>query len=639
MATFSYEEEKIATKLNLGVWRKIFVYAMQRWYLFIMLIVMMLITSFHDASFIPLLNKAAIEAIGTNIGVPLADVTLNVTLIFGIRFSITFWQYALLLGIGILIRSIAIFFTFFFTNYIEMSIYVKMRQDAFKRVQELSFSYYDKTSSGWLIARLQSDTSKISDMISWGLIIILWLSFELILTIITMFTVSWQMALILLATTPIIAIIAPYFEIAILKLSRIARNAYSGYVAWLAETIAGVKTIKTLAIENNVNKDADDIVTDIKNKNFKTAKVQAFFFPSVLVISALATALVIFVGTIFLQNEQTFLTIAVFVLFIGFVRSLYIPLQEFADLFGTIMATQSSVEKIVALIETKLEIVDHPEVIEKYGDIFNKKIENFEPMKGSIHFKNIKFSYLPGVEVIKDISMKINKGETVAIVGETGSGKSTIVSLLCRFYQPTSGEILIDGVEYRKRSLGWLRHHIGLVQQTPFIFSGTIKDNIRYGKLDATDEEIIKAANVVDAHKFISSLPNGYDTVLKDGGSDLSVGQKQLISFARAIVRNPSLMILDEATSSIDTETEAVIQKAIATVLKGRTSIIIAHRLSTIVNADRIIVLKDGKIIEQGTHKQLMLTKGQYYKLYMNQFAELRLEEQIKTYEKQLSVS
>ena len=636
MASFAFEEEQIKTKVRFGVWGKIIVYALRRWYFLLIIASFMILTSFHDSSFVPLLNKAAIDAVGNSPGLPFDQVVIDVKFLFGISFQTDFWGYGSLLLGGILLRSISIFVTFFVTNYLEMSIYVAMRQDAFKRVQELSFSYFDKTSAGWLIARLQSDTSKISDMISWGIIRVVWLLFDLVLTLFTMFAVSWQMALILLAATPLIMIIAPYFEVVLLRLSRIARNAFSGYVAWLAESIAGTKTIKTLAIESTVYKEADDIITDIRNKTFKRMKFQALFHPSVVVVMSITTAIVIFFGGRFMEQNDA-INVATFALYIGFVRAIFNPLQEFAELFGDIVATQSSVEKIVSLIETKPSIVDRPEVVAKYGTLFNELRENYEPIIGEIEFKHVDFSYLKGIEIIHDMNLKIKAGQSIAIVGETGSGKSTTVNLLCRFYEPTSGELLIDGVDYRDRSVAWLRSNIGYVQQTPFIFSGTIRKNIAYGKLDATEEQIQTAAKLVDVHDFIMSLPKGYDTELADGGSELSVGQKQLISFARAIVRNPAIMILDEATSSIDTETEVVIQKAIKDVLKGRTSIIIAHRLSTIVDSDRILVMSDGRIIEDGTHAELINAKGTYHKLYMNQFAELKVEEQIETYETQIA--
>ena len=639
MASFSFEEEALASKLNFSSWGKIARYAFRRSGLLVLMMSLMLLITFHDGSLIPLLNRAVIRSVAALEGqaILISDLSIHLELLFGLQFTLNFTEYVLVLVSGILLRSIAIYVLFFVTNFLEMSIYIAVRQDAFRQVQKLSFSYFDKTSSGWLIARLQSDTSKISDMISWGITRFVWITFEISFTLVTMFLISWQMSLILLALVPVMAVIAPYFQIKILKLSRIARNAFSSYVAWLAEVIAGAKTIKTLSIEKNVQKEANDIVTDIRDKSWKTAKTQAYFYPSLVVISAFTTAIVIFFGSYFMTNSILITDVSIFVLFIGFVKAIYDPIQEFTDLFTELMSTQSSVEKILALIETEPTIVDRPEVVEKYGTILAPKRDAYEPMRGDIQFEHVKFSYNPGVEILHDTHLHIPEGQTIAIVGETGSGKSTTVNLICRFYEPSEGRILIDGVDYKDRSMGWLRSNIGYVQQTPFIFSGTIRKNIAYGKVDATDEEIIKAAKAVDVHDYIMSLPKGYDTVLRDGGSDLSVGQKQLIAFARAIVRNPTIMILDEATSSIDTETEAIIQKAIQHVLKGRTSIIIAHRLSTVVDADRILVMENGWIIEDGNHKTLMAKKGVYHKLYMNQFAELKVEQQIDTFQKQIA--
>lgn len=638
MASFSFEEEASASKVNFSSWFKIGHYALKRSGLLTIMFFLMLIITFHDGSLTPLLTRSmirSVDALGNSI-INIDELIINVQLLFGIEFTTSFFGYASIIITGIFLRAIAVYFLFFTTNYLEMSIYISIRQDAFAQVQKLSFSYFDKTSSGWLIARLQSDTSKISDMISWGITRFVWIAFELIFTLTTMFLVSWQMSLILLATVPLMAWITPYFQLKILKLSRIARNAFSSYVAWLAEVIAGSKTIKTLSIEKNVQIEADEIVTDIRNKSWKTAKAQAYFYPSVVMISTLTTAIVIFFGAQLMVSNTIITDVSIFVLFIGFVRALYEPIQEFVDLFTELMSTQSSVEKILSLIQTVPAITDTPEVEKKYGSLLKPLIENYEKMKGDIEFKHVKFSYQPGVPIIHDMNLTIKAGQTVAIVGETGSGKSTTVNLLCRFYEPTDGELKIDGEDYRKKSVGWLRHNIGYVQQTPFIFSGTVRKNIAYGKTNATDEEIIAASKAVDLHDLILSLPKGYDTVLRDGGSDLSVGQKQLIAFARAIVRNPTIMILDEATSSIDTETEALIQKAITKVLKGRTSVVIAHRLSTVVDADRIIVMTNGTIIEDGSHHQLMEKRGAYHKLYMNQFAELKVEQQIETYQKQL---
>ncbi|MCH3976513.1 MAG: ABC transporter ATP-binding protein/permease [Bacilli bacterium] len=635
---FSMEEEPVANKINARIWLRIIRYSFKYWYILVTLLITLLFTSLYDSSFTPIMNRAALTAIADlNLNpVSLADFRLT-AIFYGITISLTFVEYTLLLVAALLVRAVVIYFTFFLTNYLDMKIMLALRRDSFHRIQELSFSYFDRTSSGWLIARMQNDTSRISDILSWGIIRMIWMAFDIVITLVTMFSMDWRLSLIILASTPAIIIISPIFEKTILRLARVARAAYSGFVGWLAECINGSKTIKTLAIEGTTYDEAEEIVEDIRAKNFKRMRFQSFFQPSVNMIAAFTTAAMILFGYKLLPtNAQGVADVGLLTIFLGFVGSIYNPIQEGAELFAEVMATQASAEKVLSLIDEQPVIVDREDVLAKYGSIFAPKKENYEPMLGNIEFKNVSFSYITGHEVIHQMNLNIKQGQSIAIVGETGSGKSTTVNLLCRFYEPTDGGIYIDGVEYRDRSVGWLRSNIGFVQQNPFIFGGTIADNIRYGKLDATMEEIIDAAKVVDLDSYVQSLPDGYYTVLQDGGAELSVGQKQLISFARAIIRDPKLMILDEATSSIDTETEAIIQKAIKRVLVGRTAIIIAHRLSTIVDSDRILLMDQGIIKEDGSHAELMRQHAGYYKLYMNQFQDLQVDAQIDTFEKQL---
>jgi ATP-binding cassette, subfamily B, bacterial len=639
MANRSFEEEALPEKLNFGIWGRIGTYALRQWPLLLILLVTMLFTTFYDSSFVPMMNKAAYSAAGSflsNAGsaTSIWDVNFSVHFIFGFDLNLSFKGYIILFSVMILVRSFAIFGTFFLTNLIGMEIMTDLRRDTFRRIQELSFSYFDKTSSGWLIARMQNDTSSIGDVLSWGIIQIFWAGFDLIFTLITMFFSNWQLSLVVLASIPLVAIIIPIFEKAILKAHRTARNAYSHFVGWLAESIDGAKTIKTLSIEDEVAQEADEITTDICKKRFHAGKINAFFQPILSIISSIMVAIVIVVGLNL--RDQGIVDLALIVIFIGFVQSIYDPLQSLSETFSDFMATQAGAEKVMQLLDAKPAIVDSPEVIAKYGDLFHGKKEVYEPLEGTIDFENVSFHYDNGVEVIHPLNLHIAKGTSLAIVGETGSGKTTTVNLLCRFYQPTGGQIKIDGVDYLSRSVGWLRSAIGYVQQEPFVFTGTFKDNIRYGKPDASDAEIIAAAKMVDVHDFIMSQPKGYDTYLDDGGGNLSQGQKQLVSFARAIIRNPAILILDEATSSIDTETEAIVQKAIAVLLKGRTSIVIAHRLSTIVNSNRILVMDHGNVIEDGNHKTLMEKKGAYYNLYMNQFKDLSIQEQFDAYKSQI---
>ncbi|MFA6781523.1 MAG: ABC transporter ATP-binding protein [Bacilli bacterium] len=639
MANFAFEEEKVPTKINLGVWKKMLRYTFKNWPLLIVLALSMLLTTFYDSSFLPLMNAAAIQSIPA-IPMPgsIAAMTINVELIFGLRFSLTFVGYALLFGGGIIVRSVSIFVTFFVTNYFDMLINTSLRRDAFRRVQELSFSYFDRTPSGWLIARMQNDTSAISDTLSWGVIRIIWITMELAFTLITMFSRDVILSLIILSTAPILIIVIPLFQRALLKAQRKARSAYSNFVRWLVECINGVKTIKTLNIEDRMYEEADEVTMNIYNKRRKAFKIHAFFRPIITIVSAITTALIIILMTsnLNLIDTNDAYGIATLVLFIGFVTQIYNPIQEFTEVANEFIDTQAKVEKVLSLIETKPDIVDRPEVVEKYGTLFDNKSENFEELNGDIVFENVSFSYIKGTEIIHNLNLHIKQGTSLAIVGETGSGKSTTANLLCRFYEPSEGHILIDGIDYKDRSVGWLRSNIGYVQQTPFVFRTTFFENVRYGRTNATMEEVIHACKIVGVHDFIMTQKDGYLTELDDGGSQLSGGQKQLVSFARALIRNPRLLILDEATSSIDTESEGIIQTAMQKILQGRTSIIIAHRLSTIVNSDRILVMSNGKIIEDGSHCQLMNLKGHYHHLYMNQFRELNLDAQIQTYEQQI---
>lgn len=622
-------------KLNLKIWAKIFKYAKKEWPLLLVILLCMLFTAFYDSSFLPLMNSTAINTL-TGLNGSIIDIRLlefNIVA-YGINFpTINYYGYCIILLVAILIRAFSVFFTFFITNKIGVNIMTALRRDSYKVIQELSYSYFDKTPSGWLISRLQSDVNAIGETMSWGISRFFWSVFDLFFTLITMFTIDWRLSLIILSMTPLISVIFIYLNRVILDKHRKSRTAYSSFVKWLSECIAGVKTIKVLSIEEKVYDEQQQIVENVRDLRFKAHIPNALFNPLFNVLSAITTAIIIACGLYAFNGS---IQISTLILFIGFVTSIYNPLIDFSDTFAEFMSTQANAEKLISLIETKPEIKDNEEVISKYGTLFNPKLENYEHMEGSIEFKNVSFSYIKDIEVIHNMNLKIDKGDVVAIVGETGSGKSTTVNLLCRFYEPTSGEILIDNINYKDRSLGWLRSNIGYIQQNPFIFSSSFKDNIKYGKQNATDEEIIEICKDLGLHEFIMSQKNGYDTIIKEGGSELSVGQKQLLSFARALIRNPSIMILDEATSSIDTETEQEIESTLFRFIKGRTSIIIAHRLSTIVDCNRILVMKNGVIVEDGNHVSLMKQKGYYYELYMNQFKELDISSQLDIYKSQI---
>ena len=638
MADFAFKEEKLPSKLNFKVWLKIGKYALKQYKLLILCLIMTLFVSFYDSSFIPLMNASAIKAselMSGNNTTSIFDLVIETTFIFNIKASLTYLQYMILFIVMILVRSVAIFVLFYFQNIISMRIMVDLRRDSFRKLQELPFSYFDKNSSGWLIARMQNDTSSIGDLISWDVNAIIWALFDLTFTFITMFSINWLYSLVVLASLPIVIIVVPLFEKEVLLRHRKARNAYSYYVGYLAETIDGAKTIKTLSSIDTVKKEADEITTDIKKKRFRAHMINGYVQPILSTLSSLTIALIIFLGLKSVGSMDKASLVSTIILFVGFVSSIYNPLQNLSEVFSEIMAGQAGAEKLMQLIEEKVTIVDTPEVIAKYGTILNPKKENYINLDGDIEFSHVSFSYNEGVEIIHDLNLKIDKGTSLAIVGETGSGKTTTVNLLCRFYEPSKGHVYINNIDYKDIGLGCLRSSIGYVQQNPYVFSGTYLDNIIYGRLDATLEDARNACKIVGIDEYIMSTPNGYNTYLPTGGGSLSQGQKQLISFARAILKNPAILILDEATSNIDPLTEVKLQEALMNITKGRTSIVIAHRLSTIVSSDRIIVFDKGKIVEDGNHETLLSRNGIYKKLYNDQFASLSIDEQFEVSKKE----
>ncbi len=638
MADFAFKEEKLPSKLNFKVWLKIGKYALKQYKLLILCLLMTLFVSFYDSSFIPLMNASAIKAselMNGNNTASIFNLVIETTFIFNIKASLTYLQYMILFIVMILVRSVAIFVLFYFQNIISMRIMVDLRRDSFRKLQELPFSYFDKNSSGWLIARMQNDTSSIGDLISWDVNAIIWALFDLTFTFITMFSINWLYSLVVLASLPIVIIVVPLFEKEVLLRHRKARNAYSYYVGYLAETIDGAKTIKTLSSIDTVKKEADEITTDIKKKRFRAHMINGYVQPILSTLSSLTIALIIFLGLKNVGSLDKASLVSTIILFVGFVSSIYNPLQNLSEVFSEIMAGQAGAEKLMQLIEEKVTIVDTPEVIAKYGTILNPKKENYINLDGDIEFSHVSFSYNEGVEIIHDLNLKIDKGTSLAIVGETGSGKTTTVNLLCRFYEPSKGHVYINNIDYKDIGLGCLRSSIGYVQQNPYVFSGTFLDNIIYGRLDATLEDARNACKIVGIDEYIMSTPNGYNTYLPTGGGSLSQGQKQLISFARAILKNPAILILDEATSNIDPLTEVKLQEALMNITKGRTSIVIAHRLSTIVSSDRIIVFDKGKIVEDGNHETLLSRNGIYKKLYNDQFASLSIDEQFEVSKKE----
>jgi ATP-binding cassette subfamily B protein len=503
----------------------------------------------------------------------------------------------------------------------EMLIGKDIRSALFRRLQELSFSYYNVTPVGYILARVMNDVNRIASQLSWGVVDIVWALFYVSGVFITMMVVDLTLGLMLMVLVPVIAVATVYFQKRILNANREVRRQNSRMTGAYNEGISGARTTKTLGVEDKSSDAFEKITAKMYGYSVRAAMLNAVFVPVVVFCSSMAVALVLYYGgNLTLSGVMDFAT---FSLFITYAVTIFEPIQQLARIAADFISLQANIERVTDLLEKEPDIQDTPEVIEKYGNSFHPKKENWEPIKGDIEFDHVTFRYPDGTEnVLEDFCLKVPAGTTVAIVGETGAGKSTIVNLACRFFEPTSGRILIDGRDYRERSMLWLHSNLGYVLQNPHLFSGTIRDNIRYGNPDATDEQVEAAAKLVAADRVVAKLDKGYDSDVGEGGDKLSTGEKQLISFARAVLNSPPIFVLDEATSSIDTETEQLIQQAITKLLEGRTSFVVAHRLSTIRHADVILVVEDGKIVERGTHEELMQKGGVYHDLYTRQFME-----------------
>lgn len=502
-----------------------------------------------------------------------------------------------------------------------------LRLYAFEKLQTMSFSYFDKMSVGYLLSRLTSDISRTVETISWNCIDVGFGLMSILASLIGMFAVNPKLALIIIAIVPPLALVSVFFQKRILKHHRETRRLNSMMTSGFNEGITGAVTTKTLVREELNLQEFTDTTGKLQAANFRAASVSALYLPIASLIISFATAGVLYAGGS--DVRAGVLTIGTLNFFMNIGNMLFQPIRNFAAVFADLQSCQAAAERVADVLTAQPDIQDTPEVIQKYGTLLDPRRQNWEPIAGAVDFDHVTFRYAQET-VLEDFSLHVNPGETIALVGETGSGKSTIVNLLCRFYEPQQGRILIDGKDVRQRSQLWLQSSLGYVLQAPHLFSGTIRDNIRYGNLDASEAEIRHAAAMVGADAYIQKLDQGYDTEVGEGGSLLSTGQKQLISFARAILADPRIFVLDEATSSIDTESEMQIQSAIETLLSSRTSFVVAHRLSTIRNADRILVIHKGKILEQGTHTQLMAQRGRYYQLYLGTNLQENIDESIQ---------
>ncbi|MEM1320130.1 MAG: ABC transporter ATP-binding protein [Bacteroidota bacterium] len=509
----------------------------------------------------------------------------------------------ILMGI---LQGIGIFILIKYAGRLQEHLMFDLRRDLFNKLQRLSFSFYDRSASGWLLTRITSDTDRVCEVISWGLLDAIWGICVLLMCLGAMLFYSWKLALVVLIAIPLMLLSSVKLRLLVLKYARESRRINSEITASYNEHINGVSVIKSSGQEQRVSDQFSLLSGRMRQASYRSSYYTAMYRPFVIFTGAIVAAIVIFWGGKMATALPLGISIGFLVASIEYATRIFLPIQDISGFYALAQSSLSAGERIFSLLDEKITVKDR-EGAPPFGTI-----------SGDLEFRNLNFAYVEGQPILENFNLKIEAGQSVALVGATGEGKSTIINLVARFYEPTGGQLLIDGVDYMERSIGSLRQQTAIVLQTPHLFAGTIRDNVRYGHLEADDEQLIKALRQAGGEGFIDRL----DEEVGEGGERLSEGEKQLISFARAILAAPRILIMDEATSSIDTLTESRIQQGITRLLEGRTSIIIAHRLSTIKNCDRILLIKRGKIIEDGAHKQLMKQQGAYFQLYTRQMRE-----------------
>lgn len=585
-----FEEDEFETQFNgRTVWR-IVQQALPYWPRLVTFLLLITSVAFLDSVFTYLSKRIIDEAI---LGQDAAALQSILTLYGGL----------------IIVQSLGVFGFIYITASLGEQLRYDLRKKVFAHLQTLSFSYFNKTPVGWIISRVTADTERIAELVTWGLLDITWGLMSILTATAFMLTINWKLAIIVFISFPILLAVAGEFKRRILNEYRQVRRINSQITGSFNENITGVRVTKALAREDRDLQEFQSLSGSMYQASFRAAWLSALFLPVVQLISAAAIGTVVWYGG--LQVEVGGMTVGGIQAFISYITFMLWPIQEMARVYAQMQQSIASAERVFALIDAVPDIQDRPGAIDA-------------PIHGDIQFENVSFHYEDGKPVLTDFSLTVKQGETIALVGETGGGKSTIVNLLCRFYEPTQGRVLVNGHDYTHLTQHAIQSRIGMVLQTPHLFSGTVRENIRYGRLGASDDDITEAAQLAGAHEFIIKLNNGYDEPVGEGGNLLSVGQKQLISLARAVLARPDLFIMDEATSSVDTLTEALIQQGMERMMRGRTSFIIAHRLSTIKRATRILVIQKGQVVEQGNHAELIRQKGYYYRLYTQQFRRER---------------
>jgi len=531
------------------------------------------------------------------------------------------WHLLTLYGSLILVQSVSVFTFIYVAGLLGERVRYDLRRTLFNHLQQLSLSYYNRTPVGWIMSRVTSDTERLAELVTWGLLDVTWGIMNIAAAVYFMSIINGRLAILVFLIIPAIVVIAVQFKKRIIGEYRTVRKINSKITGSYNETITGVRVIKALTREERNLEEFGQLTGEMYGASYRAAWLSGLFLPVVQMISSIGVVIIVWysgrvgitgsidagiMGTMTIGGIQAFISYVVFMLW---------PIQEMARVYAEMQQAIASGERIFSLIDAQPEIVDRPGAVE------------IDTLRGDIVFDQVDFYYSDNEPVLSDFTLHVKQGETIALVGPTGGGKSTIVNLLCRFFEPKRGTVSINSHDYTQLTQQTIQSRIGMVLQTPHLFSGTIRENIRYGRLDATDAEIEEAARMVGAHEFIMALEKGYAEEVGEGGVLLSVGQKQLLSLARAILAKPDIFIMDEATSSIDTLTEGLIQRGMDKLMQGRTSFVIAHRLSTIRNADRILVIENGRIAEMGNHHELLRQQGHYYRLYTQQFRQEVVEQ------------
>jgi len=591
VSEYGFEEEEFITQFNGRTMLRILSTVRQHWKWVVGFLISIAAVSTLD-SYFTFLSKRMIDE-----GILAADRQALLEIMI---------QYAAL----VVVQGASVFGFVYLAGALGERIQYDLRRTTFNHLQTLSLPYFDRTPVGWIMSRVTSDIARIAELVTWGLLDSTWGLMGILSSVYFMLRINWRLALIVIAVIPILVIIAYQFKRRIILEFRTVRKLNSKITASYNENILGVRVVKGLGREKANLDEFSSLTSAMYAAGYRAAWLSALFLPAVQLISAFALGGVVWYGG--LQAKVGGLTIGGIQAFVSYITFMLWPVQDLARVYAEMQRAIASAERVFSLIDSVPEITDRPDA--------------FDPgtLQGEIRFEHVDFYYEEDKPILNDFNLQIQRGETLALVGPTGGGKSTIVNLLCRFYEPTHGSIKFEGQDYTTFSLHSIHSRIGMVLQTPHLFSGSVRDNIRYGRLDATDDEVVQAARIARADAFIQMLPHGYDEEVGEGGNLLSVGQKQLISLARAVLADPEIFIMDEATSSVDTLTEALIQEGMLALLKDRTSIIIAHRLSTIKRADRILVIESGKITEIGSHVDLLRQRGHYYRLYTQQFRQQR---------------